>query len=178
MKSTTLLAGSVCFIQAWLGLANNNVCSTGIYAILQPLANYAPAQVFCSAHVPPATTTVAKAKRHIAEAAPNLLTFGRRNAKKTTTTVKPTTTNKPTTTTCKPAITPQDPHLSLLSSLEKQAASIVTTFCSCIETPITVTVSYISILSPGTYNARSASIGDMANLLSFGRKLPPLRPPR
>lgn len=140
-------------------LAADNVCSTGIYATLAPLAAYAPAQAFCSAKFPAVIVTVTAsvyAPRGKRSQVPT--TTSNTNAKKSTTTTKPsTTTTTKITTTTKPATTTttktttttnsQDPKSSLLSLLSAQAYNVASTFCSCINPPKTVSCTHSCALS-------------------------------
>ena len=142
--------------------AATNVCSSGIYAVLAPLSNYAPAQSFCSAHVPRQTVTATKKKRWlnaratstvsaVANARQSTTTSSHTSttssrttttsSRTTSTTSRTTTTSSHTTTTSSHTTTTTgDAKASLLSSLESQVDSIVTTFCQCIQPPVTVTV--------------------------------------
>ncbi|KIW68300.1 hypothetical protein PV04_04255 [Phialophora macrospora] len=113
-------------------LAEAGACTSGINAVAVPLLKgYPPAQSFCSAKYPlqPSTVTV-KIKR--------------RNGRTTsTTTTKPTTTKPPSTTpttTLRTTTTTQDAKASQWSVILSQASAAISTFCSCIETPITKTV--------------------------------------
>jgi hypothetical protein len=99
-----------------------SVCSSGIYKNLLFLSNYAPAESYCSVHypVPAATVTVT------ASAAKK----GRRHP-------QPATTTSKTTTIAASNNKAQATWSSLLSS----AHAIISTACSCIETPSTKTAS-------------------------------------
>ena len=108
-------------------------CSSGIYKALLPLSNYAPAESYCSQHYPqPAVTVTATQKKKVKRATTVPTTT-------TMTTKASTTTSKTSMTTSK--TTSQSPQESQWSSLLKAAGSIISTACSCIETPVTVTVS-------------------------------------
>jgi hypothetical protein len=107
---------------AW---AAGSVCSSGIYALLAPLGGYPPAQSYCLSHFAPRTVTK---------------TF-----------TAPGSTSTATTTDVIPpakrhVAAAKDPQASLFSLLVAEADEIVSTFCSCIETPVTTTVSYGSRL--------------------------------
>lgn len=117
--------------------ASSSVCSTGIYALLAPLKNYPPAEAFCAAkyHRKRHYTTVKTTTKSTTT-----------TTKHTTTTTKPsttTTTTKPSTTTTKPSTSTttkptNDPQASLYSQLVSEASAVISTFCSCILPPKTV----------------------------------------
>ncbi len=100
--------------------APGSVCSSGIYSDLSGLSAFPPAEAFCSTHFPQVkyTTTV-------------------------TVTGQPTLPTKNAATT---AVKPRSGILTeaelplLFAKLELLADEFVSTACSCIETPSTVTV--------------------------------------
>ncbi|OAP63535.1 hypothetical protein AYL99_02762 [Fonsecaea erecta] len=148
--------------------AASNVCHSGIYALLAPLAGYPPAQSYCSAHYPPTTVTVStsfisKKKFRFARATPAAeledVVLDKRQQTTTrphtTTTTPHTTTTTPHTTTTTPhtTTTTQDPKAAQWSSFVKTAGSIISTFCQCIESHPTVGVpppSTIPTTTPST----------------------------
>ncbi|ETI24337.1 hypothetical protein G647_03706 [Cladophialophora carrionii CBS 160.54] len=111
--------------------ADAGACDSGINAVAVPLLKaYPPAQSFCSAKYPlPTSTVTAKVKRQ--------------NGRSTSTTTTKSTTTKPAlnpTTTPKTTTTTKDAQASQWSSILSQAGAAISTFCSCIETPVTKTV--------------------------------------
>lgn len=129
MKTTTLSGLAVFTLQALQVSADSSVCSSGIYAALAPLDNYAPAVSYCQGQAGKATVTVtvsANAKRQPATA--TTATSG-----VTASTLKTSTTKTAT-----------DAKAASWSSLVAQAKSVVATFCSCAGYPATVTVRPLS----------------------------------
>lgn len=103
------------------------VCNSGIYGELAPLlVGYSPAQAYCTQKYPVACTT-AKAKVRRATT-----TSGKTSTVKTTPKVTTTTPVKTSTTS---KTTSSDPKASAWSKLQQQVAGIVSTLCSCIESP-------------------------------------------
>lgn len=102
-----------------LEIRANGVCGSGIYGELAPiLAQYPIAQAFCTVAYPVSCTT-AKAKRAASAA---------------TTTMK--TTSKTTQATSKQTTTTNaDAKASAWSKAKNQPGNVVSTMCSCIETP-------------------------------------------
>lgn len=123
--------------------ARDGVCSSGIYGELSGiLASYPVAVSFCKAVYP---VKCSKGKR---ELEPRLEARGTTTTttttKPTTTTTKSTTTTKPTTTTTKPTTTTKsttttvDAKASAWSKCQGQGGNVVSTMCSCIQGPPTV----------------------------------------
>ena len=97
-----------------------SVCGSGIYGELVPiLSPYPIAQAFCSAVFPVACTSAAKRKR----SAPSTTAA--------TTKGSTTTTKKAVSTTTSSV----DSKASALSKCQRQPANVISTICSCIETP-------------------------------------------
>ena len=116
MKSVqvaSLLAVALSYVQPTVA-APAAVCNSGIYKDLLFLANYPPAQKFCSEHfpVPAVTTTLAPGKVKRGDVS--------------TTSVASTVTN----TALASAV--------LAKCTESSAQNVVSTACSCIEVPKTV----------------------------------------
>ncbi|KAJ9613911.1 hypothetical protein H2200_002047 [Cladophialophora chaetospira] len=133
------------------------VCNGGIYGELVPyLINFAPAQAFCTAYFPvkcvtvltkraATTTTTTTTKATNPTTKPSATTTKAPSTTTTkppsTTTTKPssTTTTKPSsTTTTKPSSTTTssvNPTSSAWSKCQQQPANVISTLCSCIETP-------------------------------------------
>ena len=97
----------------------NAVCSHGLYGALLPLANYPPAENFCSLHFPPLEATVT-------------ITAGSARHRRRRTPAKVDANTR-------------DELPQLWSNLVKEADNILQTFCSCIETPRTTTVCFSNI---------------------------------
>ncbi len=145
-------------------LGAGSVCTSGIYGLLAPLANYPPAEAYCSSHDPQVVTTIVKRHPHphpqySTTTKPSTTTKSTSTTKAPTTTSSSTTkssttatsssttkssttTTKPptTTTTLKTTTTSADPKAVLFSSLVAQAQGVVSTLCSCIEKPVTKTI--------------------------------------
>lgn len=143
MKITTL-PSFVTFATQILGVvASGSVCSSGIYAALAPLDNYAPAVSYCQGQADKVTVTVTANAAKLRRRTPKTTTT-------TTTTTKPakgSTTTKATTattakTTSKTTTSSTNAKASAWSSLIQQAQSVVATFCSCAGYPATSTVRY------------------------------------
>lgn len=106
---------------------SGNVCSSGIYGELAPLLKgYAPAVQYCSAHYPLTCTTAHKRQNIVRQATTP------RPTPTVTTTTTTTTTPKTTTTTSK------DTKASAWSKCQGQGGGVVSTMCSCINGPATV----------------------------------------
>lgn len=91
-------------------IAAGGVCKVGIYPLLAPLANYAPAQTFCATKYPnPVVTVTAKPVPRLAK----------RYTTTTTTTAPPATT--PAATKC----SNKDPLPCLFSSVKGEIAKTV-----------------------------------------------------
>lgn len=131
------------------------VCAQGIYGELVPILNGWPiAEAFCSA-VHPVKCTTAPPKLKRATAAITTATAVANNAKKGTSTTSSSTTAKattptttkarttttsttktPTTTTTTTKTTSsQDVKSSAWSKCQQQPGNVISTLCSCIETP-------------------------------------------
>jgi hypothetical protein len=131
------------------------VCSSGIYKDLLFLSAYAPAQAYCSAnYAQPVVTRRVNKRWGLEERGVTILPTTTTTTTTTTTmtttisTTTPTTTQAPTTTPCPPTTTFTKPtakpkctrQCATWSSLETIGGGILSTFCSCIETPKTVTI--------------------------------------
>lgn len=122
--------------------AASDVCQTGIYAAFGILANYPPAEFFCSANFPPSTVTVKQRLRFARQLSNTPAALAAMPTISTTSTTTSTTstatfTTAKTSTIAKTTTTP-DAKATLWSSLEAEASGILSTFCSCIETHPTV----------------------------------------
>lgn len=108
----------------------DSVCGSGIYGELAPiLEQYAIAEVFCSTVYPVSCTTPTSAKH-------------KRGTPMTTATSKITTTSKVTTTmsaskaaTSLHTMSTADAKASAWSKCQRQPGNVISTMCSCIETP-------------------------------------------
>jgi hypothetical protein len=112
--------------------APGSVCSNGVYRNLLFLSAYPPAESFCSARYPqPKVTVTVTAHRHRMRGTSELPTT-------TSTTSTTSTTTTSTTPTCTGTC-------AQWSSWENAAGAALSTFCSCIEHPQTVTVSSLNM---------------------------------
>lgn len=118
-------------------VASTSVCSSAPYKDLLFLSSYAPAEILCSAVFPQPYITVtltvgaAKAKRG-----------GAHTNTKTTTTKHTTTTTKSPTSKSTTSTTPKSrcSECSVWSSCTAKGEAFLSTLCSCLEHPKTVTV--------------------------------------
>ena len=122
-------------------LAAGSVCSSGLYAILLPLSAYPPAQSYCSSHFPPSTVTSTSTALGSTSTVVSTTTIPPMKKKLKRHTTSPTPTPKKSPPPTKPTPKPADPQASLFSILVAEAEAVVSTLCSCIETPVTVKVS-------------------------------------
>jgi hypothetical protein len=100
--------------------AAGDVCKTGIYAKLAPLASYAPAQSFCAKKYPKTTTITVAAKVERTAAT---------TTKPTSTTTKPPSTTTAKTTTARTTTSAQCDLACLFSSAignAEQTVSLIT----------------------------------------------------
>ncbi|KAK6425017.1 hypothetical protein LTR95_016312 [Oleoguttula sp. CCFEE 5521] len=118
----------------------NSVCSSGLFKDLLFLSAYPPAESFCSSRYPQPTVTVTAAKqspKHRLRA---------RYAHATTTRPSTTTTStKEATTTC-------GKTCSVFTSCTKIGGGFLSTLCSCIESPVTKTVTLILLCASAYYD--------------------------
>jgi hypothetical protein len=157
-----------------VGLVDASVCASAPYSNFLFLSAFQPAEIFCSAFYPVApVTSVSTSTAFTTSTVPYLTTttalstlvtvqvstdttvttafttitttlvLKKRNPKTTSTKTTSTTSTKPTTTTCNAACSAS----SALASIEKQGVGFLKTFCSCIETPSTVQVWLLRIMS-------------------------------
>ena len=131
--------------------ASGSVCTQGIYSILAPLSAYQPAETFCQSKHPRSTVTTTSTLTVIV--GPIVKRYQKREALPTIVT-STTIPSLPTTTV--PDLVPTLLHeeikrnvntASLFSSLTAEAGAIVSTFCSCINPPATVTTTSVSNLT-------------------------------
>lgn len=138
------------------------VCSSGIYRDLLFLSAYTPAQAYCSAnYAQPVVTKRVNKRWGLEERGVTILptttttttttttsTTSTTTTTSTSSTTSSTTTQVPTTTPCPRTTTFTKPtpkpkctgQCATWSSLEAIGGGILSTFCSCIETPKTVTI--------------------------------------
>jgi hypothetical protein len=109
-----------------LEIRAGSVCSSGVYGELVPLlAQYPIALSFCSAVYPIQCTSAKLGKR----ASTTTVTPSSTTTKASTTITTKASTTKTTTTTT------QNAQSSAWSKCQQQPANVVSTICSCIETP-------------------------------------------
>jgi hypothetical protein len=142
------------------------VCTSGIYKDLFFLSAYAPAQAYCSAQYPqPVVSKRVNKSWGLEERGATILpttttttTTTTTSTSSTTSTTSTTTSQAPRTTPCPSTTTFTKPtskpkctgQCATWSSLEAIGGGILSTFCSCIETPKTVTIHTRGVSSPSS----------------------------
>ncbi|KIW82781.1 hypothetical protein Z517_02024 [Fonsecaea pedrosoi CBS 271.37] len=144
---------SFLFLLGVATLATAGACNSGINAIAVPLLKgYPPAQSFCSAKYPqPVVSVTFKDKRGYIRTSSTTTTTRHSSSTTTTTTRLPSTTP----TTSRSATTTQDAKASQWSVLVSEAGAALSTFCSCIETPSTKTVTPMTTTTTTTTTTTS-----------------------